>query len=68
MVLIWQKYLLAGKMVAFGQSSSYREEVIVFRQNDCTKAKWLYSNKTVCIRAKVDIFGSFIQAMWLFYG
>ena len=44
--------------------------MVVFGQNGCIRAKWLYSGKNDCIRAKEAVFGQggCILAKWLLSG
>ena len=50
------------KVVLFGQSACIRANFVVFFQIGCIPVKWLYSGKSCCLWAKVDVFGQ----KWLY--
>ena len=45
-------WLYSGKVVVFGQKGCIPSNVAVFEQNRLYSAKWLYSDKSGCIREK----------------
>ena len=53
-VVIVQRLLYSGKLVVIGQFSCIRTECFS-RKSGCTRAKWLYSAKNCCFRAKVVV-------------
>ena len=49
---IRQSSCLRAKVFVFGQSGCIRAEIVVFGQKRLYSGKWLYSSKSVFIRAK----------------
>ena len=43
-------------MFVFGQKLLYSNKVVVFEQNGCIRAEWLYSGKCGCIGEKEVVF------------
>ena len=57
MVVFDQKLLYLRKVVVLGQSGCIRAKVDLIGQGGFNRAKWLYSEKGCCIRAKIVVFG-----------
>ena len=77
MVVIWKVVLFGQKLLYSGESCCIGAKIVVFGQNGCNRAKWLYSGKVVvfgqkwlyldksgCTRAKVVVFWQ----KWLYSG
>ena len=51
-------------MVVYVKKCCFGVKVVVFGPGGSIRAKWLYSGKSGCVRAKVVVFGQ----KWLFSG
>ena len=55
-------------MVFFGKKWFYSDNVVVFGQSGSLREKWMYWDKSGCIRAKMVVFGQSgrIREKWLY--
>ena len=64
MGVIGQEGCNRAKVVVFGQSGCIWAKVFAFEQKLSFLAKWLYLNKSTCIRAKVVLNGTWLRSVF----
>ena len=64
MVVFGHKWLYSGKLVLFWENGCNMAKVGFFGKGGYILAKWLYSGKSCCIRAKVFV----LRKKWLYSG